>query len=155
MPEKNYFADLVSNRRASHDYEILETFESGIILTGTEVKSLRSHSGSLQDAYVMVSDDQLWLKNSSIPPYKFGNIYNHEEKRDRQLLMHKRETLRLKHLTQEKGLTIIPLSFYLKNSNIKVKIAIARGKKIYDKRAALKDKEAKKSIDQAMNKRYD
>jgi SsrA-binding protein len=152
MSEKTYYADLVSNRKAFHDYEIMDTFEAGIILTGTEVKSLRSHTGNLQDAYVLVSDGEAWLKNSSIPPYRFGNIYNHEEKRDRQLLMHKRELLKLKHLTQEKGLTIIPLSLYLKNNHVKVKIAVARGKKLYDKRAALKEKEAKRTIDRAMDK---
>lgn len=142
--------ELVSNRRASHDYEILETFEAGIMLVGTEIKSLRDHGGSLQDSYVIVSDSKVILKGSSIAPYRYGNVFNHEDKRDRVLLLHKREIAKLKALSQEKGLTLIPLSFYLKNGFVKVKIASARGKKAYDKRAALKAKEHKKAMDRAM-----
>ena len=142
--------ELASNRKAFHDYEILETFEAGIILMGTEVKSLRNHEASLQDAYVLVSGNDVILKNASIVPYRFGTIYNHEERRDRKLLLHKREIEQLKVISQEKGLTLIPLSFYLKNGFIKVKIASAKGKKAYDKRAAIKSKEAKRAIDRAM-----
>ncbi|HSW86607.1 MAG TPA: SsrA-binding protein SmpB, partial [Rhabdochlamydiaceae bacterium] len=142
--------ELVSNRRASHDYEILETFEAGIMLVGTEIKSLRDHGGSLQDSYVIVTDSKVILKGSSIAPYRYGNVFNHEDKRDRQLLLHKREIAKLKSLSQEKGLTLIPLSFYLKNGFVKVKIASARGKKAYDKRAALKAKEHKKAMDRAL-----
>jgi SsrA-binding protein len=142
--------ELVSNRKAFHDYEILEVFESGIILLGTEIKSLREHGGGLQDAYIIVSNHDVILKGSSIAPYRHGNIYNHEEKRERKLLLHKREIEKLKSLSEEKGLTLIPLSFYLKNGYVKVKVAVARGKKLYDKRAALKAKEHKKAIDRAM-----
>ena len=96
MSKKNSEAELVSNRRATHDYEILETFEAGIALLGTEIKSLRGHGGSLQEAYVLVTDTHdVILKNASIAPYKFGNLFNHEEKRERKLLLHKREILRL------------------------------------------------------------
>jgi SsrA-binding protein len=143
-------SELVSNRRAFHDYEILESFEAGIILKGTEIKSLRDHGGSLQDAYVIVSDGKVILKNASITPYKFGNIYNHEQKRERELLLHKWEIGKLTALSQEKGLTIIPLAFYLKGGLVKVKIATARGKKTYDKRASLKEKEHKRAIDRAI-----
>ena len=143
-------AELVSNRRAFHEYEILETFEAGIVLVGTEIKSLRNHGGSLQDAYVLICDTGALLKNASIAPYKFGNLFNHEEKRDRKLLLHKREIVKLKTLSQEKGLTLIPLGIYLKNGFAKVKIGVARGKKLHDKRSALKEREHKKAMDRAL-----
>lgn len=142
--------DLASNRRATHDYDILETFEAGIVLTGTEIKSIRDHGASLQEAYVKVLHQELWLIGSSIAPYRFGNIHNHEETRDRKLLMHKREIKRLKEATQEKGLTIIPLAFYLKQGLVKLRIAIAKGKKTVDKRADLKEKAEKRSMQQAL-----
>lgn len=148
---KSLASELVSNRRAFHDYEILDSVEAGIILQGTEVKSLRAHGGSLQDAYVLVSQDNLvLLKNASIAQYRYGNIHNHEEKRDRKLLLHKREIISLKNQSQEKGLTLIPLSLYLSKGMVKVKIGIARGKKSYDKREALKSREHKRAIDRAM-----
>lgn len=138
--------ELVSNRRAFHLYEILETFEAGIVLQGTEIKSLRDHGGSLQEAYIRVLKNELWLIGCSIAPYRFGNVYNHEERRERKLLMHKREISRLKVATQEKGLTIIPLAFYLKNGKVKVKIGIAKGKKAEDKREAIKERDEKRRI---------
>jgi SsrA-binding protein len=142
--------DLVSNRKAHHHYEILETFEAGIILLGTEVKSLREHGGNLQDAYVIFHRDQAFLKNSSIAPYKFGNVFNHEERRERKLLLHKRELARLHTTTTEKGLTVIPLALYLKKGIIKVRLAVARGKQAHDKRASLKAREDKRQIERAM-----
>lgn len=150
-------SELVSNRRAFHDYEVLETFEAGIILLGTEIKSLRDHGGSLQDSYITVSDNNtVWLKNSSIAPYRFGGTaFNHPERRERQLLLHKREIQKLKTISQEKGLTLIPLALYLKNGLVKVKLGSARGKKSYDKRAALKEREHQKSMDRAMKNRDD
>lgn len=143
--------ELVSNRRALHDYEVLDSFEAGIILVGTEIKSLRNHGGSLQDAYILVSDaDTVLLKNASIAPYRFGNIHNHEEKRDRKLLLHKKEILKLKGLYQEKGLALIPLSIYLKKGLAKVRVGVCRGKKSFDKRAALKEREHRRAIDRAV-----
>lgn len=142
--------DLVSNRRATFNYEIIETFEAGIALQGTEIKSLRDHGGALQDAYVKVMDDGLWLVNSSIAPYRFGSIHNHEERRERKLLMHKREITRLKTDLHEKGLTIIPLAMYLKKGRVKVRIATARGKKNYDKRESIKTRDEKRNIDRAI-----
>lgn len=141
-------AEICSNRRARYDYQILETFEAGMVLLGTEVKSLRDHGGSLQEAYVLVDEaGSVILKNASIPPYRFGGLaFNHSERRDRKLLLHKRETLKLKTLSREKGLTLIPLSIYLKNGLMKIKIASARGKKNYDKRAALKEKEHERAM---------
>ncbi len=143
--------ELVSNRRAFHDYEILETFEAGIMLLGTEIKSLRNHGGSLQDAYVDIRGGEPWLISASIAPYSFGNIHNHPERRERKLLMHHREIEQLKKAQQEKGLTLIPLAIYLnKKGYAKVKVAIAKGKKDYDKRASLKAKEDKRSMQRAM-----
>lgn len=139
--------ELVSNRRAFHDFEILDTFEAGLLLMGTEIKSLRNHGGSLQDAYVDIKPDGLWLLNCSIAPYSFGNIHNHEDRRPRKLLMHKREIEKLRRLKQEKGLSLIPLSIYVNPRGLaKVKIATAKGKRAYDKRASLKEKDAKRAI---------
>jgi SsrA-binding protein len=154
MSKKNSDTELVSNRRALHDYEVLDTYEAGIILMGTEIKSLRGHGGSLQDAYILVSEGgDVILKNASIAPYKFGITFGHAERRERKLLLHKREISKLKSLSEEKGLTLIPLSMYLKGGFVKVKVAVARGKRSYDKRAALKEKEHKRAIDRAMKER--
>lgn len=146
---KSENTDLVSNKRATFNYEIIETFEAGIVLEGTEIKSLRNHGGSLQEAYIKVFDDALWLLNASIAPYRFGNIHNHEEKRDRKLLMHKREIAYFKTQLNEKGLTAIPLAMYLKNGRVKVKIATARGKKNIDKRETIKERDEKRTMDRA------
>lgn len=139
--------DLVSNKRATFNYQILETFEAGIVLQGTEIKSLRDNGGSLQEAYVRVENKELLLVGSSIAPYRFGNVHNHEEKRERKLLMHKREIEKLRIATQEKGLTIIPLAFYLKEGRVKVRIATAKGKKTYDKRESIKERDDKRQMD--------
>ena len=148
---KTFNPELVSNRKAGHDYEILETFEAGIVLQGTEIKSLRNHGGALQDSFVDVRGSELWLINCSIAPYNFGNIYNHEEKRPRRLLMHKREIEKLRRMKAEKGLQIIPLSIFLNKKGIaKVRIATAKPKKAYDKRASLKEKEDNRAIQRAM-----
>jgi SsrA-binding protein len=143
-------SDLVSNRKAHFLYEILEIYETGIVLKGTEVKSLRDHGGSLQEAYVKVSKNELWLVGCSIAPWRFGNIHNHEERRERKLLMHKREIARLKSAAQEKGLTIIPIAIYLKEGRIKVKIATARGKARTDKRHAIKERDEKRHMEKAL-----
>jgi SsrA-binding protein len=145
--------ELVSNRKATYDYEILDTYEAGIVLLGSEIKSLRNHGGSLQDAYVDVKTGDLTLVNSSIAPYSHGGvgIFNHEERRPRKLLLHKREIEQIRRQVQEKGLAVIPLSIFLKKGIAKVRIAIAKGKKSYDKRASLKAKEAKRSIKRALD----
>jgi SsrA-binding protein len=152
MTKKKIESELVSNRRARHDYEILETYEAGIALQGTEIKSLRNHGGSLQDSFVQTTKREAWLKNCSIAPYSFGNIHNHEERRDRKLLLHKKEIDKLKRSTDQKGLTIIPLAIYLSKGKAKVKIGIARGKKQHDKRFSIKEREQKRSIERAMKK---
>lgn len=144
--------ELVSNRKATYDYEILETFEAGIVLLGSEIKSLRNHGGSLQDSYVDVRGKAITLLNSSIAPYSHGGVFNHEDKRPRLLLLHKREIEKLRRLVQEKGLAVIPLSIFLNKRGIaKVRIAVAKGKRAYDKRAALKEKEDKRSVQRALD----
>lgn len=153
MTNKNSSPDLVSNKQAFHDFEIMETFEAGIALLGSEVKSLRNHHGSLKESYITVQDHELWLINSSITPYRFGSSYNHEEKRKRKLLMHSGEIQKLKKQVKEKGFSLIPLCFYLKKGKIKLKIAIAKGKKLYDKRSVLKEKEAKRQIQRELKQR--
>ena len=147
---KNREGDLVSNRKAFYDYEILETFEAGISLLGTEVKSLKDHGGNIQDAYILVSESGVILKNASISPFRFGSVHNHTEKRERLLLLHKNEIKQLKEVSEQKGLTLIPLALYLKKGFIKVKLGVAKGKKSYDKRDSVKDKEHKRDIDRAM-----
>ncbi|MBJ7450010.1 MAG: SsrA-binding protein SmpB [Parachlamydiales bacterium] len=148
--EKKTDNELVSNRRALHDYAVIETFEAGIVLQGTEIKSLRSHGGSLQDAYIKVIGHEAWLLNASIAPYRFGNLYNHEERRERKLLMHKREIEKLKGFAQEKGMALIPLAIYLIRGRAKLRLATAKGKKLYDKRQVLKSKEEDQRMRRAM-----
>ena len=153
MSKKSSDSELVSNRKAFHNYEVLDTYEAGIMLTGTEIKSLRDSGGSLQDAFIFVAlNGDVILKNASIAPYRFGTLYNHEERRERKLLLHKREIAKLKTVSQEKGLTLIPLSIFLKKGIAKVKVAIARGKNTYDKRASLKEKEHKRDMNRALKK---
>ncbi len=142
--------DIVSNRRARFEYEILETFEAGICLTGTEIKSLRENGGSLQEAYVRPIDQAIWLIGASIAPYKFGSIYNHEEKRDRKLLMHKREIAQLSRATREKGMTLVPLGMYLVRGRVKVRIGLAKGKTTGDKRQAIKERDDKRHMQRVM-----
>lgn len=146
-------SDLVSNKRAFHNFEILETFEAGIVLEGTEIKSLRDNGGSLQEAFVKVIGNEVWLLGCHISPYKYGNIHNHLETRDRKLLLHKREITTLKTGTQEKGFAIVALAFYLKNGRVKVRIALAKGKKAVDKRAAIKERDDKRHMQKMMKNR--
>jgi len=155
MSKKSKSNDLVSNRRAFHDYEIMETFEAGIVLKGTEIKSLRDSGGSLQEAYVKVFSDEVWLVGCHIAHYRFGNVHNHEERRDRKLLMHKREIEKLSAATHEKGLTLVPLAMYLIRGRVKVKIATARGKKSFDKRATIKERDDKRRMQRALRNHED
>ncbi len=143
-------SDLVNNKKAFHTYEILEKFEAGIVLVGTEIKSLRDNGGALADAYVMIDKGEVWLINSSIAPYKFGNIFNHEDRRKRKLLLHSYEIDKLKKIITQKGLTLVALSMYLKKGNVKVKIASARGKKLHDKRQAIKERDQNMDIKRSM-----
>lgn len=137
--------ELVRNRQATYNYEILETYEAGIVLLGTEVKSLRENGGNLQESYVRIKKDELWLVGSHIAHYRHGNRHNHEERRERKLLMHKLEISRLKAAMQEKGLTLVPLSLYLSKGRVKLKMGKAKGKKAFDKRQSIKAKDQKRA----------
>lgn len=142
---------IASNRRARHDYHVLDTFEAGIVLQGTEVKSLRnSGSMTLKDSYCDVIKGELFLVGTYIRPYEQGNIYNHEPERSRKLLMHKREIERLGQRVAEKGLTLIPLHVYFKRGLVKVEVGVCKGKHSYDKRASIKDRESKRDLDRAL-----
>lgn len=140
-------SELCTNKKAYFNYEILDTFEAGLKLLGTEVKSLKDHGGNLLDAYISLQDGyKVILKNASIAPYKMGNIHNHEEKRDRILLLHKKEIRALKSKVTEKGLSLIPLAMYFKSGKIKLKFGLGRGKKLHDKRQSEKEKEQKATV---------
>lgn len=142
--------DLAKNRRAFHDYEIQDTFEAGLVLRGTEVKSLRNHGGSIAESYVKFQEGELWLVGAYIAPYNFGNVHNHSERRDRKLLLHKRELRKLRTATQEKGMALVPIALYLKKGRVKVAIGLGKGKKKVDKRSTLKDEESKRRMQRAM-----
>lgn len=144
---------LVENRRARHDYFIEETYEAGLSLRGTEVKSIRAGRANMRDSYARVDDGQLILYNVHISPYEQGNRFNHDPLRPRVLLMHKREIMRLLGLTQAKGYTLIPTKLYLKDGKIKAEIGLAKGKKLYDKRDAAADRDAQREIARAMRAR--
>lgn len=141
---------LARNRRARHDYEILETFEAGLALTGTEVKSARDGRVQLKDSHVVVRDGEAFLVGAHVSPYEQGNRWNHDAERERKLLLHRREIDKIFGRTLGKGTTAIPLSVYLKGNRIKAEIALAQGKKLYDKREAAKrrilDREAEEAI---------
>lgn len=137
---------LVQYRRASYDYFLSDHLETGIVLTGTEVKSLRAGGGSLSDSYVINRNQELFLLNMHIAPYKQGSIFNHEPLRTRKLLAHKQEIQKLSKAIQEKGLTILPIKLYLKKGMVKVLIAVGKGKKHYDKREAMKTKDSVKKM---------
>ncbi|MGI6357949.1 MAG: SsrA-binding protein SmpB [Bacillota bacterium] len=144
---------LVENRRARHDYFIEETYEAGIALRGTEVKSIRAGKVNMRDSFARVEDGQLVLYNVHISPYEQGNRFNQDPLRPRVLLMHKREIARLLGLTQAKGYTLIALRLYLKDGKIKVEIGLAKGKKLYDKREAAAQRDAQREIAKAMRQR--
>jgi SsrA-binding protein len=137
---------VISNRKARHDYHILETIEAGIALRGTEVKSLRQGNANLQDSYANVKNGEVWLYNMHISPYERGSVDNHEPKRTRKLLLHKRQIRKLQHTIRERGLTLIPVSVYFEGAYAKVELAVARGKKSFDKREALAQREAQREI---------
>ena len=135
------------NRRAHHEYFILETFEAGIALQGSEIKSVRAGQISLAEAFVRIDGRQAWLEDAHIAPYEQASIYNHEPRRPRKLLLHSSEIRRLWNEVRQKGVTIIPLSVYLKEGRAKVEIAVAKGKKLYDKRAEIAKRDSKREIE--------
>ena len=142
----------VSNRKARHEYEILDTIEAGIALTGTEVKSLRQGKANLQDAYAVVQRGEVFLFHAHISPYKEGSYANHDPVRPRKLLLHRNQIHRLQTKVAEKGLTLIPLAFYFKGPHVKVDLAIARGKRQYDKRESIKQRDIDRELRQRMKR---
>jgi SsrA-binding protein len=140
---------LVSNRQARHVYEILETFEAGIELVGCEVKSLRAREANLKDSYALVKNGELWLLNAQIMPYPQGNRANPDPVRSRRLLLHKHEITRLAGKVAQRGLTLVPLSVYLKGRRVKVELALARGKNTFDKKQTLKERDLRREADRA------
>lgn len=146
MSETDKIKIIATNRKANFEYEILNRYESGIVLTGTEVKSLRDSKVNLQEAYGRIINDEVWIINSHINEYKFGNINNHEPLRNRKLLLNKKEIRKIKQQLQEKGLTLVPLKIYFKGSLVKMEIGIARGKKLYDKRESIKKREMERKL---------
>jgi SsrA-binding protein len=144
---------IVSNRKARHDYAILDTYEAGVVLTGTEVKSLRAGRASLTDAFASVEDGEVWLRGVHIPEYDQGSWTNHEPRRTRKLLLHRKEILRLIGKTRESGLSLVPLSMYFSDGKVKVELALAQGKRAYDKRADLAKRDANREIQRAMGRR--
>lgn len=137
------------NRRATHEYHIVESLECGLVLTGTEVKSLREHAGNLDDAYAKIEDGEVWLLGADIPEYTKAAHFNHKSKRPRKLLLHRREIAKFAGKASEKGFTLVPLRMYFKDGRAKVELAVARGKNLYDKRQALKTADAEREIRQA------
>lgn len=143
----------IKNRRASFDYEFIEKYNAGIILTGTEIKSVRAGKASLVDSYCYFDKGELWVKGIHIAEYRLGTYYNHEEKRERKLLLTRKELRKLERNVKETGLTIVPTKMFLTEKGwVKLRIALARGKKEYDKRESLKLKDAKKDMDRAMKR---
>ena len=144
---------VATNRKARHDYLIEDVIEAGIALTGSEIKSIRAGQVNLRDSYAALREGELWLINAHISPYKQANRQNHEPRRERKLLLHRREINRLTGKLQEKGLTLIPLRVYLKDSWAKVELGLGRGKKLYDKRQALKERDDRRQMDRALGRR--
>ena len=144
---------LAQNRKASHDYIILDTIEAGMVLTGTEIKSVRKAKINLKDGYASIRNGEVFLQNVHISPFEQGNIFNHDPLRTRKLLLHKKQMKYLIEETKTTGVTLVPLKVYLKNGVAKVLIGLAKGKKSYDKRDALKQKDMKREIDRAMKER--
>jgi SsrA-binding protein len=149
MPREVGRKVIASNRKARHDYAILDTYEAGVVLVGTEVKSLRLGRASLVDAFATVDDGEVWLRGLHIPEYDRGTWTNHEPRRTRKLLLHKSEILRLIGKTKESGLSLVPLAMYFKDGKVKVEIGLGRGKKAYDKRQAIAKRDADREISRA------
>ena len=145
---------IASNKKARHDYLIEDTFEAGLVLMGTEVKSLRMGRASLLDGYATFRGDELWLEGVHIPEYVQGTWTNHTPRRRRKLLLHRSELTKIEHKSRESGHTIVPLSLYFKDGRAKVEIGLAKGKKLHDKRQALRERQDRREVDRAMSARY-
>jgi SsrA-binding protein len=152
MPEREREKDVAVNRRAYHDYFIDEKYEAGVMLTGTEIKSVRSGRTNLRDGYVRIESNEAWLENVHISPYAQGNVMNQEPVRPRKLLLHRKEISSLIGKVKQKGYTLIPLRVYIARNRAKVEIGLARGKRQYDKREAIAARDAKREIERAMRR---
>jgi SsrA-binding protein len=145
---------IATNRKARHEYNFHDTYEAGLVLSGTEIKSIRAGQVSLQEGFVLFEGGEAWLVNVHIAPYDPASRQNHEPRRRRKLLLHRREIDRLQSRTQEKGFTVVPTKLYLKDGRAKVEIALARGKKLYDKRQTLTKRDSKRQVERALKERY-
>ena len=152
MPRERGRKLIAQNRKARHDYEILDTYEAGIALLGTEVKSLRAGRATLADGCATVADGEGWLRGVHIPEYDPGTWTNHEPRRTRKLLLHRAEIEKLVDKTREGGLTLVPLSLYFKDGKVKVELALGRGRRSYDKRQAIMERESKREADRALGR---
>ncbi len=141
---------IATNRKAYHDYEVVDTLEAGIVLTGTEIKSIREGRVNLRDGFAIIRGGEVWLLNVHIAPYPGGNRQNHEPRRERKLLLHRREINRLAGRVQEKGWTLVPLRLYLKDNKAKIELGLVRGKREYDKREAIARREAEREVQREM-----
>lgn len=153
MPKKEGIKEIASNRKAFHDYFVLERFEAGIELFGTEVKSIRAGQVNLKDSYCTIREGELFVRGMHVSPYEKGNIFNRDPVRIRRLLMHKREIRKLAALVQQDGYALVPLSVYFKDARVKVEVGLCKGKKNYDKRAAASARDAKREIDRTLKER--
>lgn len=144
---------IATNRRARFEYHVEETYEAGLVLTGTEVKSLRAGRASLQESFARIENDEVWLYHMHIPPYEAGNIFNHDPLRKRKLLLHRSQIHRLFGRAQQKGYTLVPLRLYFKRGVAKIELAVARGKRQYDKRAAIEEREARRRMERVVRRR--
>lgn len=151
--EKKKFKVVAQNKKATHDYFIEETYEAGIVLTGTEIKSIRSGKANIKDSFARISNGEVFIHNMHISPFEHGNRYNHEPTRARKLLLHKQEINKLIGLTKEKGYSLVPLKLYLKNGFAKVDIALGKGKKLYDKRQTIAKKDAERQMARALREK--
>ena len=145
---------IAENRKARHDFHIVERVEAGIALTGTEVKSLRDGGGTIREAYAQLRDGELYLVGANIAPYRQGNIQNHDPLRDRKLLLHRREIEQLGAKVAQRGMTLVPLSLYLSNGKVKLELGLARGKEGVDKRHAIAERDARRQMERAVKERY-
>ena len=156
MAKKQELSDNVvaRNRRASHDYHFLEQFEAGLVLTGTEIKSVRAHKVSLQHSYIQPQNGELWLVNANIAEYEHGNRQNHDPVRQRKLLLHRREVNRILTQLAQKGLTCVPIRMIMRRGRAKLEFAVARGQREYDKRASLREADDRREVERALSRRW-
>ena len=142
----------IKNKKANFDYFIEDTYETGIVLKGTEIKAIRKGSCNLKDTYARVKNNEIYVINMFIAPYEQGNRFNHDERRERKLLLHKKEIIKIKQKIEKEGYSLVPIKLYLKNGRAKVLIGVAKGKKAYDKRQSLKEKDIKRDLEKTVSK---